>query len=463
MLVSANFDRIGQPNPFDSHMFASLNKLTLTARHQPSLVLRLRPKAIGQSIRFLAALVIGCGCLGFSVAAQAQDVSAKTNTAPSLKESSLEEVQRQYNQATEELRSSLKELQASSVRFFNESVEQSEVHRESWQQAVDSGKVHVESLRAAAMELFRRQERPSDEVIDLAFRSGLIEINEERYRVGLDVFKRANSIRPTPRTETFMARVQLLDNEFESAKSYFDKHLDQLESLTKTEAYLFESIDELISQFKRERQLREAEAKANDLPRVELLTTEGRIVLELFENEAPETVANFVYLVEQGFYNGVIFHKVKREFVAQAGGFGVAQVDGVARLLPRRLRYTINDENDKPVARKHFRGSLSMANQNAPNTASGQFFLSLTPQPFLNEKHTVFGRVIEGLSVMADLTVNFRDDDQGKEEPVEGTVPSMIQSAKVIRKRDHDYQPVQFGSTIETSAAPATDTKTPAD
>lgn len=416
-------------------------------------------------------MVIGCGCLGWTAAARAQEAAAKTDTAPSLKESSLEEVQGQYNQATEKLRSSLKELQASSTRFFNESIEQSEVHREAWQQAVDSGKIDIESLRAAAMELFWRQERPSDEVIDLALRSGLIDVSEEHYRVGLDVLKRANSISPTPRSETFMARVQLLDNEFEAAKAYFDEHPDQLESLTKVEAYLFDAIDELISQFKREKQLREAEAEADDLPRVELITTEGRIVLELFENEAPETVANFIYLAERGFYNGVIFHNVKAEFVAQAGGFGVAQVDGGVRILPKGVRYTINDENEKPNARKHFRGSLSMANQNAANTASCQFFLSRTPQPFLNENHTVFGRVIEGLSVMADLTVNFQDDDNGEEEPVEGAIPSMIQSAKVIRKRDHEYQPVQFGSKTDssaetsgkTSAAPASDTTTPAD
>ena len=92
-----------------------------------------------------------------------------------------------------------------------------------------------------------------------------------------------------------------------------------------------------------------------------------------------------------------------------------------------------------------------MANQNSPNSASSQFFLALTPQPFLNENHTVFGRVIEGLSVMADLTVNFEEDDKGKEEPIDGAIPSLILSAKVIRKRDHDYQPVTVGSENETS------------
>ena len=384
--------------------------------------------------------------------AQAQETVATTAATPSLEDASLEQVQQQYNDATEKLRSSLKKVQASGVRFFSGSSDESEEHREAWQQAVDAGNLQVESLRAAAMELFRREDRPSDEVIDLALRSGLLDVSQERYRLGLQVLERANSISPTPRSENFMARVQLLDNKFEAAKAFYVGHPEDLESLTETESYLYQSIDELISQFKREQQLREAEAEADDLPRVELITSEGRIVLELFENEAPETVANFIYLVEQGFYNGIIFHNVKAEFVAQAGGFGIAQIDGTSRILPKGVRYTIYDENEKPNARKHFRGTLSMANQNSPNSASSQFFLALTPQPFLNENHTVFGRVIEGLSVMADLTVNFKEDDKGKEEPIEGAIPSVIFSAKVIRKRDHDYQPVKVGSKDETSA-----------
>ena len=246
-------------------------------------------------------------------------------------------------------------------------------------------------------------------------------------------------------------RDRLLDNEFEAAKKFFDEHPKERGVMSDTESRLYTSIDELISQFEREKRLRESEAQDDDLPRVELTTTAGTIVLELFENEAPETVANFVHLVDQGYYNGVIFHNVRTEFVAQAGSFGVVQIDGAQRLVPKGVRYTIYDENKKPEARKHFRGSLSMANQNSPNTASSQFFLSLTPQPFLNDNHTVFGRVIEGLPAMADLTVNFKQGEKGQDEPIEDAIPSMILSAKVIRKRNHEYQPIKFGSKTKTS------------
>lgn len=370
---------------------------------------------------------------------------------PSLQDASLAEVQQQYNQASEKVRSSLKQVQTARTRFFNDSSDMSEAHREVWQKSIESGKTGIESLRVAAMELFRRHEDPSDDVIEIAVRSCLEDIEEERYRVGLEVLQRANIIKPNVKSRAVMARVQLLDNKFEAAKEFFDEHPEELEFTSETERLLYASIDELIVQFKREKQLRESEAQEDDLPRVELITNAGRIVLELFENQAPQTVGNFIHLVEQGYYNGVIFHNVQAEFVAQAGAYGVARVDGANRILPRGVRHTIYDEKDEPDARKHFRGSLSMANQNSPNTGSSQFFLSLTPQPFLNENHTVFGRVADGLSVMADLTVTFKEDEKGQQEAIENAVPSMILSAKVIRKRDHDYLPVKVGSKIETS------------
>jgi cyclophilin family peptidyl-prolyl cis-trans isomerase len=410
---------------------------------------RTRNRNTNRLTGFGMAFLLGCLSSVYPSVANAQETS--TTSTSSLEEVPLDDIQDQYSQAAEKLRSAMKRVQASSVRFFNEASEQSEVNREAWQKAVDEGKSHIESLRATAMELFWRQDRPSDDIIDLALRSCLQDIRDERYRVGLKVLKRANSIRPTLKSETFMARVQLFDNEFVSAKQFFDLHPDAVEEMTEAESSLYDAIDELISEFDRETQIRKAEKAADDLPRVELITTEGRIVLELFENEAPETVSNFVHLVEQGYYNGVIFHNVKAEFVAQAGGFGVAQIDGAARILPKGVRYMIYDEHDKPEARKHFRGSLSMANQNSPDTGSSQFFLSLTPQPFLNENHTVFGRIVEGLDVMANLTINFKEDDKGKEEPVEGAIPSMILSAKVIRKRDHEYQPVVVGSKTDAS------------
>lgn len=176
----------------------------------------------------------------------------------------------------------------------------------------------------------------------------------------------------------------------------------------------------------KEQQIRQAEAKANDLPRVLLKTSKGDITLELFENEAPNTVANFISLVEKGFYNGIVFHRVLDGFMAQGG---CPKGDGSGG-----PGYMIADEVNRPDYRKHFRGSLSMAKTAAPDTGGSQFFLTFVPTTHLDGVHTVFGRVIDGMDVLSKL----RRVDPGKDGQPE---PDKIIEAKVLRKRDHPYVP----------------------
>jgi cyclophilin family peptidyl-prolyl cis-trans isomerase len=173
---------------------------------------------------------------------------------------------------------------------------------------------------------------------------------------------------------------------------------------------------------------RKADAEADDLPRVKITTTVGDIVIELFENEAPNTVANFVSLVEKGFYAGTPFHRVINGFMAQGG-----DPKGTGEGGPG---YTIACEVAAPGARQHFRGSLSMAHA-GPDTGGSQFFLTFRPTEHLDGKHTVFGRVIEGFDVLAKLVRT--TDDAGR--PVAGIEPDKIVRAEVLRKRDHPYVP----------------------
>jgi cyclophilin family peptidyl-prolyl cis-trans isomerase len=175
-----------------------------------------------------------------------------------------------------------------------------------------------------------------------------------------------------------------------------------------------------------ELKVRQAEAKADDLPRVVLKTNRGDVELELFENEAPNTVANFISLVEKGFYNGVSFHRVLPYFMAQGGD---PKGDGSGG-----PGYTIPDECHKPDHRLHFRGTLSMAKTGAPDSGGSQFFLCFLPTQFLDGKHTVFGRVVKGIDVLAKL----QRRDPEKQASIE---PDKIVEAKVLRKRDHAYQP----------------------
>jgi cyclophilin family peptidyl-prolyl cis-trans isomerase len=180
----------------------------------------------------------------------------------------------------------------------------------------------------------------------------------------------------------------------------------------------------------KESEIRAAEAKADDLPRVKLTTTKGEITLELFENEAPQSVANFLSLVKQGYYNGSPFHRVIPKFMAQGGS---KNDDGTGE-----LGYTIRDESAKPNHRIHFRGSLSMARlANNRDSGGSQFFLTFVPTPHLNGAHTVFGRVIDGMEVLADLERREPSDDPAVNAAL--PKPDRILKAEVLRDRGHEY------------------------
>jgi cyclophilin family peptidyl-prolyl cis-trans isomerase len=169
---------------------------------------------------------------------------------------------------------------------------------------------------------------------------------------------------------------------------------------------------------------RAAEEKADDLPRVKIETTKGTIIVELFENEAPNTVANFISLVESHFYDGTPFHRVIPQFMAQGGDPTGTGTSGPG--------YTIDCECELPNARKHFLGSLSMAHA-GKDTGGSQFFLTFRPTEHLDGRHTVFGRVIKGLDILPKITRT--------EGPQARPTQDKIISAEVIRKRDHAYEP----------------------
>ena len=123
-----------------------------------------------------------------------------------------------------------------------------------------------------------------------------------------------------------------------------------------------------------------------------LNTNHGAIEVELFDDDAPKTVENFVKLARDGFYDGVVFHRIIRDFMIQGG-----DPTGTGRGGPG---YTFDDEfNDHKVVR----GALAMANA-GPNTNGSQFFIVTTESaPWLDGKHTVFGRVTNGMDVVDEI------------------------------------------------------------
>lgn len=124
--------------------------------------------------------------------------------------------------------------------------------------------------------------------------------------------------------------------------------------------------------------------------RVSMKTTRGLIALDLYPKHAPKTVNNFVFLIREGFFDGVKFHRVINNFVIQGGDPTGTGMGGPG--------YRFEDEvKNNPLI--HETGVISMANA-GPNTNGSQFFITHSPQPHLNGKHTVFGKVINGMDVV---------------------------------------------------------------
>jgi len=145
-------------------------------------------------------------------------------------------------------------------------------------------------------------------------------------------------------------------------------------------------------------------------------TNKGNFKIELYGDKAPITTGNFIKLVDEGFYNGLIFHRVIPNFMVQSGC-----PHGTGRGGPG---YTIRDEFH-PDLKHDSKGILSMANA-GPNTGGSQFFITVAPTPWLDGKHSIFGKVIEGIEVVDSISKVEKDR---KDKPLQNVV---INSIKII-------------------------------
>lgn len=140
-------------------------------------------------------------------------------------------------------------------------------------------------------------------------------------------------------------------------------------------------------------------AAAADNPTVRFNTTFGNIDIELYPDKAPLTVRNFLQLVDDGFYDGLVFHRVVANFVIQAGGYD-------ANLNYREPPGTIVNESNNGLPNK--KGSIAMARLTDPDSASSQFFINVKHNPNLDATrskpgYAVFGQVIAGMEVVAEI------------------------------------------------------------
>ena len=143
-------------------------------------------------------------------------------------------------------------------------------------------------------------------------------------------------------------------------------------------------------------------------------TTKGRIVMELYPDEAPMTVNSFVYLIRHHYYDSIVFHRVIQDFMAQTGDPSGNGSGGPG--------YSFEDEFNEH--RHNKKGVLSMANR-GPATNGSQFFITFGPTPHLDGKHTVFGQVVEGQDVLDKLM---------RIQPGYPGIPDKIETAYVLEK-----------------------------
>jgi cyclophilin family peptidyl-prolyl cis-trans isomerase len=171
-------------------------------------------------------------------------------------------------------------------------------------------------------------------------------------------------------------------------------------------------------------------------PEVNFETSKGSFTLELYPDKAPVTVANFLKYVDDGFYDGTIFHRVIKDFVVQGGGFEKG-------MKPRETRTSIKSESSNRL--KNLRGTISMARRNHPDTATSQFYINLSHNSDLDYKtkympgYTVFGKISKGMDVIDKISVvETTKVDRRGDVPVEDVelISAKSVAAKTVAKED---------------------------
>ena len=152
---------------------------------------------------------------------------------------------------------------------------------------------------------------------------------------------------------------------------------------------------------------------SEELPQIQIQTERGNMIIEMFEDHAPNTVANMICLIEDGFYDGLNFHRVIPDFMIQGGCPQGTGTGGPG--------YNFDDEFSK-YCQHDSAGILSMANA-GPRTNGSQFFITHGATPHLDGKHTVFGKVTQGLEVVNEI-------QQG----------DVMEKLLVLQKRNHKYE-----------------------
>lgn len=334
-----------------------------------------------------------------------------------------------WNKDFNEWKEILRQLYELRAKYETAGPDELDSIKQQYTKLLSAGEKLIPQLQASALAAFQAAPNDDRELTRFLVKLVADEIRSDAYEPAYEMSQTLIANKADDKDIWNLAGISAFcTNHFDEAKDYFAK-AEAAGALSSDGQRFASMVDEYKKLWEEEKAIRAAEAKADDLPRVKLHTSKGDIVLELFENEAPQTVANFVSLVDNGFYNDLTFHRVLKGFMAQGG-----DPDGRGSGGPG---YEIYCECQEPDHRKHFRGTLSMAHA-GKDTGGSQFFLTFIPTGNLNGRHTAFGRIIEGMDVLSKL--KRVSPSPGGEAPKD---PDKIISAEVLRKRDHEYAPTK--------------------
>lgn len=334
--------------------------------------------------------------------------------------------------ATTEMREHLKKMREVVVRYnTNRVAEKDREYNRQWIELTQAGEpIHRRMVEAALAEY---QSDPANKtaIADMLWRILERNADEDRFEGMLPVAQAlmANKY-PQEKLLSVAALTAFAVCDFAALKPLVNELVNTGQATPLMQG-LQQNMVQLEKAWQAELAAREKDAQGEPLPRVMLHTTKGDIEIELFENQAPETVANFISLIEADFYDGHAFHRVLEHFMAQTG---CPTGDGTGG-----PGYTIYNETDKPGARDFFRGTLGLALAQDPNSGGSQFFISFLPTFQLNDGFTAFGRVVSGIEVLGNLVRI--DPDKPKEEDEPKAIPDEIISIEVLGKRSHEYKP----------------------
>lgn len=337
-----------------------------------------------------------------------------------------------------------------------------EERRELAQRTQKSGDIAVAKVLAAAEAAYK--EDPSNERVEnylLLYAVNSLENDQIEDAARLSIMLLNNGYDPKV-LASVAGRACLELGRADEAIKYLTLAQESGVILSKVSQSYLEYISRTRPQLDEEMRLRAEEALADDLPRVLLETTRGNIVIELFENEVPNAVANFIFLVEQGFYNDMKFFHVRPQYFAATGspnddgtgdaGYTIYREPMHYILTSGKLLETANQNQEAEVLssrhqRYHTRGTVSLMALE-PSTYGSQFMIChrYSTMAQADRSHMPIGRVIDGMNVATRLMAI-----SPRLAPKDSETDRLIR-ATVIRKRDHEYRPVTSNEVMHATA-----------